>query len=115
MFERVQPIQLIEMSARRNEESGERRLLVAILVQAMRDFTEGSHEAAQWFLSEERFPGSLRWICDSLEIDHQIFVRWVRQATPSDFEKGQYVNRRMAVCSGAWLTDIEPENSPNGR
>ena len=108
MLERVQPIQLIEMSSRRNEESGERRLLVAILMQAMRDFIEGSPEAAQWFLSEERSPGSLRWICDTLEIDHQVFVRWVREATPADAVEGQYVSRRLAVCSGGWLVDSEP-------
>lgn len=107
MFERVQPIQLIEMSSRRNEDSSERRLLVAILVQAMRDFIEGSHEATQWFLSEERSPGSLRWICDSLEIDHQVFVRWVREATPADALEGEYVSRRIAACSGGWLVDSE--------
>ncbi|HLV01670.1 MAG TPA: hypothetical protein VKZ59_10405 [Acidobacteriota bacterium] len=109
MLERVQPIQLIEMSSsRRHEESGERRLLVAILMQAMRDFIDGSPEAAQWFLSDERSPGSLRWICDILEIDHQVFVRWVREVTPTDSPEGRYVSRRLAACAGGWLVGSEP-------
>jgi hypothetical protein len=47
------------------------RLWLAVLMQAINDFTY-SYERARlkpWFTSDNRDPGSFKWICDHLELD----------------------------------------------
>jgi hypothetical protein len=47
------------------------RLWLAVLMQAINDFTY-SYEHARlkpWFTSDNRDPGSFKWICDHLELD----------------------------------------------
>ena len=74
------PPQFFGRDARRRRESGERRLLVAILIDAMnirqrrcrlrRNAPALQRETERWFASRERrWPFAFESICDTLELD----------------------------------------------
>ena len=53
------------------DDSGCRRLWAAVLYQAVKDIDSNTKGAAShWMWSRRSDPGSMRWICDMLDLDY---------------------------------------------
>jgi hypothetical protein len=47
-----------------------RRLWAAVLYQAIKDLDEGESPAINWVYARRNSAGSMRWICDMLDLDY---------------------------------------------
>ncbi|MGH9340748.1 MAG: hypothetical protein ACRD1R_14425 [Acidobacteriota bacterium] len=72
-----------------------RNLALGILLQAFRDLVTprraASNEwkvwrqdALEWFLSEDSYPGSFRWVCDVLQMDAVHLRQWIHRYRGSE-------------------------------
>jgi hypothetical protein len=52
------------------DDAGCRRLWAAVLYQAIKDVDYGESPAINWVYSRRKGIGSMRWICDMLDLDY---------------------------------------------
>ncbi|MCZ6877401.1 MAG: hypothetical protein O7G29_04590 [Acidobacteria bacterium] len=85
----------------RGPEASIRKLAIAILLQALRDFLTPSRsgkenrknwekwqqDALYWFLSQEKAPGSFDWVCDVLNIGSWRILEVLRSDQLEDCEQ----------------------------
>jgi hypothetical protein len=59
------------------DDSGYRRLWSAVVFQAIRDmeYERGRRPAVNWIYSRDDGAGSMRWICDMLDLDYHKLLR----------------------------------------
>ena len=94
----------------------EKKLLVAILAQALRDLvyagrfspTKGpAFDALKWFSSEQTSPGSFLWICTALEIDPCPLRQWVEELHSADGDWKKEVQKVVASVRDASLGRVD--------
>jgi hypothetical protein len=65
------------MSFQNVDDSGCRRLWAAVVYQAIKDmeYETGRRRALNWIYSGEDSVGSMRWVCDMLDLDYHKLLR----------------------------------------
>jgi hypothetical protein len=65
------------MSYENIDDSGCRRLWASVVYQAIKDmeYETGRRMALNWIYSSKSGPGSMRWICDMLDLDYHKLLR----------------------------------------
>ena len=105
-FDTILPVQFYARVASRKTTSGEQRLLLAIVEDAMRSYVraKGSataekraefREARDWFFNKiDRQVFSFEWVCSTLDFDPSFVRRQLSKLSGSDIPRKHYYNRR---------------------
>jgi hypothetical protein len=83
-----------------------RNLALGILLQAFRDIVAPKkssnkewelwrQDALDWFYSDEKHPGSFRWVCDVLEMNHRDLREWLHAYKKSRGERKKEMARKL--------------------
>jgi hypothetical protein len=82
-----------------------RRLASGILIQAFRDIVTAKssskecaawrQDALEWFLSDERYPGSFHWVCEVLRMDADRLREWLHDYRRSTGARKKEMVKRL--------------------
>lgn len=83
-----------------------RNLAIGILLQAFRDMVAPKkvsnkewelwqQDAAEWFSSDEYYPGSFSWVCEILQAERRDFRTWLESYRACDSEGRREMARKL--------------------